>query len=206
MGERHLDPVDVDGAALVRVTNRLYALPLQPLGELDLCHTPDSLQVEREKSLLNRALGVRTDILSVDEVLEGFPLVDVTGGGELPVVGASYHPPGAFARHDSVVWGYAAAAERRGVHVHQGVTVTGVMRHGGAVVGVGEAGVWVRVCGPSGPPGPSGSTTVVVGVGDVGLVVVSSGDVVVSVVVVVGVVVVVTASLGRRTFVRGTQV
>ena len=33
-------------------------------GELDLCHTPDSLQVEREKSLLNRALGVQTDILT----------------------------------------------------------------------------------------------------------------------------------------------
>ena len=78
---------------------------------------------------------------------------------------------------------------------------------GGVVVGVGEAGVWVRVCGPRGPPGPSGSTIVVVGVGDVGLVGLSPGDgVVVSVGVVVGVVVVVTASLGRRTFVRGTQV
>ena len=32
-------------------------------GELDLCHTEDSLQVEREKSALNRALGVQTDIL-----------------------------------------------------------------------------------------------------------------------------------------------
>ena len=95
-------------------------------GELDLCHTPDSLQVEREKSLLNRALGVRTDILSVDEVLEGFPLVDVTGGGELPVVGASYHPPGAFARHDSVVWAGAVAAQRLGVHVHGGIEVTGL--------------------------------------------------------------------------------
>ena len=54
------------------------------------------------------------------------PLVDLTGGGELPVVGASYHPPGSFARHDSVVWAYAVAAERLGVHVHEGVEVTGV--------------------------------------------------------------------------------
>jgi hypothetical protein len=57
-------------------------------------------------------------------------------------------------------------------------------------------GVSVMVCGPSGP-----GTTVV---GDVGLVV-SPGDVVASVgLVVVGVVV--SGSLGRRTFVRGTQV
>ena len=35
-------------------------------GELDLCHTKDSLQVEREKSLLNRTYGVQTDILTPD--------------------------------------------------------------------------------------------------------------------------------------------
>jgi hypothetical protein len=63
---------------------------------------------------------------------------------------------------------------------------------GAAVVGVVMVGVWMSVCGPSGPPGPSGSTTVV-GLGDVGLVSVPSGaGVVVSVtLVVVGVVVVV---------------
>ena len=48
-------------------------------GELDLCHTPDSLRVEREKSLLNRALGVRTDILTPEEALKVCPLVDLTG-------------------------------------------------------------------------------------------------------------------------------
>jgi sarcosine oxidase, subunit beta len=105
-------------------------------GELDLCHTHDSLQVEREKSLLNRALGVRTDILTPEQVATVSPLVDLTGGGELPVLGASYHPPGSFARHDAVVWGYAAAAGRRGIHVHQGVAVTGIDVRDGLCVGV----------------------------------------------------------------------
>jgi sarcosine oxidase, subunit beta len=95
-------------------------------GELDLCHTVDSLEVERDKSLLNRAYGVQTDILSVEEVRRMNPLVDLSGGGELPVIGASYHPPGASARHDSVVWAYASAAQRLGVHVHEGVAVTGI--------------------------------------------------------------------------------
>ena len=53
---------------------------------------------------------MQTDILTPDEIPEVCPLVDLTGGGEFPCVGASYHPPGSFARHDSVVWGYAAAA------------------------------------------------------------------------------------------------
>jgi sarcosine oxidase subunit beta len=105
-------------------------------GELDLCHTEDSLQVEREKSALNRALGVRTDILGPDEILEVCPQVDLSGGGELPVMGASYHPPGSFARHDAVVWGYAQAAARRGVHIHQGLEVTGLLVDGGTCIGV----------------------------------------------------------------------
>ena len=105
-------------------------------GELDLCHTEDSLQVEREKSALNRALGVRTDILGPDEILEVCPHVDLSGGGELPVLGASYHPPGSFARHDAVVWAYAQAAARRGVDIHQRTEVTGVHVDGGTCVGV----------------------------------------------------------------------
>jgi sarcosine oxidase subunit beta len=105
-------------------------------GELDLCHTLDSLQVEREKSALNRAFGVRTDILGPDEIQKVCPSVDLSGGGELPVLGASYHPPGSFARHDAVVWGYAQAAERMGVHVHQGIEVTGVRIDGGDCMGV----------------------------------------------------------------------
>jgi sarcosine oxidase subunit beta len=95
-------------------------------GELDLCHTHDSLEVERDKSLLNRAYGVQTDVLTPDAVHRMNPLVDLTGGGELPIVGASFHPPGSFARHDSVVWGYAASATRRGVHIHEQTPVTGI--------------------------------------------------------------------------------
>jgi sarcosine oxidase subunit beta len=95
-------------------------------GELDLCHTHDSLEVERDKSLLNRAYGVQTDVLTPEEVHRMNPLVDLSGGGELPIVGASFHPPGSFARHDSVVWGYASSAIRRGVQVHEQTAVTGI--------------------------------------------------------------------------------
>jgi sarcosine oxidase subunit beta len=105
-------------------------------GNLDLCHSQDTLQVEREKVLIHRQYGVHTEMLTPDQVLEVCPLVDLTAGGELPVVGASYHPPGAFARHDSVVWGYASAADRRGVEIHQGVEVTGVDVEAGACRGV----------------------------------------------------------------------
>jgi sarcosine oxidase subunit beta len=105
-------------------------------GNLDLCHSTDTLQVEREKVAIHRQYGVQTEMLTPDQVLEVCPLVDLTAGGELPVIGASYHPPGAFARHDSVVWGYAAAANRRGVDIHEGVEVIGVDVTDGACTGV----------------------------------------------------------------------
>jgi len=105
-------------------------------GELDLCHTEDSLMVERDKSLLNAAYGVETTVLSPEQVLRTCPLVDLTGGAEFPVIGASYHPPGSFARHDSVGWAYAVAAQRRGVHVHEGTEVTGVDVTDGRCLGI----------------------------------------------------------------------
>jgi sarcosine oxidase, subunit beta len=104
-------------------------------GELDLCHTVDALEVERDKSLLNRAYGVRTDVIGPGEVHRLNSLVDLSGGG-FPVIGASYHPPGSLARHDSVVWGFASAATRLGVHVLEGLAVTGIMSRNGTCFGV----------------------------------------------------------------------
>jgi sarcosine oxidase subunit beta len=103
-----------------------FNLMFSTQGELDLCHTFDSLEVERDKSLLNRAYGVQTDVVTPEEIAKMNPLVDLTGGGEFPVVGASYHPPGSIARHDSVVWGYASSATRHGVDIHEQTAVTGV--------------------------------------------------------------------------------
>jgi sarcosine oxidase subunit beta len=113
-----------------------FNLQFSTQGELDLCHTIDTLEVELDKSLLNAAYGVETQILTTEEIAGRWPIVDVSGGGELPVIGASYHPPGSFARHDSVVWGYAIAAQRRGVHVHQNIEVTGVEVANGVCRGV----------------------------------------------------------------------
>jgi len=113
-----------------------YNILFSTQGNLDLCHSTDTLQIEREKVAIHRQYGVQTEMLTPDQVLAVCPLVDLTAGGELPVIGASYHPPGAFARHDSVVWGYAAAANRRGVDIHEGVEVTGVDVTDGVCTGV----------------------------------------------------------------------
>jgi sarcosine oxidase subunit beta len=105
-------------------------------GEIDLVHTDDSWRVENDKCLLNQRMGVDTRMLTPSEILEVCPHIDLSGGGKLPVIGASYHPPCSFVRHDAVVWGYASAAARLGVHIHEQTRVTGIDLDGGICRGV----------------------------------------------------------------------
>ena len=54
----------------------------------------------------------------------------------MPVEAAIYHPKIAMARHDAVAWGFARAADARGVDIIQNCEVTGIMRDGARVIGV----------------------------------------------------------------------
>jgi sarcosine oxidase subunit beta len=108
-------------------------------GLLWLAHSRREVRLQRERAELNQLLGVDTSFMEPDQVAEVCPPLDMTGGGHHPIIGASYHPPGSVIRHDAVVWGYAAAAQRLGVHVHQGSEVTQLVVQEGRCVGVETA-------------------------------------------------------------------
>jgi sarcosine oxidase subunit beta len=105
-------------------------------GLLWLAHTESGMRAERARALMNQACGAETVMITPEEARELCPQLDLTGGGRYPVLGASYHPGGATARHDRVVWAYAQGAMRLGVHVIPHMPVTGLLRDGGRVVGV----------------------------------------------------------------------
>lgn len=105
-------------------------------GLLWLAHSEAQINSQRERALQNQVYDVDTVFLTAPEVAEACPQLDMTCGGVRPILGAAYHPPGSIIRHDGVVWGYAAAAERLGVHVHQGVEVTGLAIEHGRCTGV----------------------------------------------------------------------
>ncbi len=105
-------------------------------GLLWLAHSEAQINSQRERALQNQAHGVDTVFLDAAGVAATCGELDMTCGGVRPILGAAYHPPGSIIRHDGVVWGYAAAAARLGVHVHQGVEVTGVVVEGGRAIGV----------------------------------------------------------------------
>ena len=105
-------------------------------GLLWLAHTESGMRAERARALMNQACGAETVMVTPSEAQELCPELDLSGGGRYPVLGASYHPGGATARHDRVVWAYAQGAMRLGVHVIPHTPVTGLLRDGGRVVGV----------------------------------------------------------------------
>lgn len=113
-----------------------YNMLRSPRGLLWLAHSEAQLQNQIERSLQNQTFGVDTVFLTSDEVHRVCPQLDMTGGGARPILGAAYHPPGSTIRHDAVAWGYAIGAQRHGVHIHQGVAVTGLRMEGGRCVGV----------------------------------------------------------------------
>ncbi|MBA2265829.1 MAG: FAD-dependent oxidoreductase [Chloroflexi bacterium] len=105
-------------------------------GIIWLAHTETQMRAERARCLLNVACGAETVMVTPQEAKELCPQLDLSGGGRYPVMGASYHPAAATARHDRVVWAYAQGAMRHGVHVLQHRTVTGLLRDGVRVSGV----------------------------------------------------------------------
>jgi sarcosine oxidase, subunit beta len=113
-----------------------YNLLRSPRGLLWMAHSESQMQNQIERALQNQTFGVDTVFLTADEVHRICPQLDMTGGGAHPILGAAYHPPGSIVRHDAVAWGYAIGAQRRGVHIHQGLAVTGLRIEGGRCVGV----------------------------------------------------------------------
>jgi sarcosine oxidase subunit beta len=124
-------------------------------GLIWLAHTESAMRAERARALMNRACGAETVMITPEEAKELVPQLDLTGGGRYPVLGASYHPGAATARHDRVVWAYAQGAMRSGVHILPHTPVVGLLRDGGRVVGVEtpsgpiSAGVVVSAVGGS---------------------------------------------------------
>jgi sarcosine oxidase subunit beta len=109
-------------------------------GHLTLAHNDASLRTMRWRAEVNKVCGVDSRVISPGEIARLVPAMDVSDRTRYPILGALYHPPGGIIRHDAVVWGYARAADARGVHIHQNTEVTGIdvtgPAGGGKVTGV----------------------------------------------------------------------
>ncbi len=82
-----------------------------------------------------RLHGVDAELLDLAQVKAMYPYFDYRNE-RFPIRGGLLQRRGGTARHDAVVWGFARAADRRGVDIVQNCEVTGFRIEGGEVRGV----------------------------------------------------------------------
>ncbi len=105
-------------------------------GHFTLAHTDASIRTMRWRAEVNKHFGIESELVGPDEIQKACPQLDLTCGGQAPILGALYHAPGSIARHDAVAWGYGRGADLRGVEIHQQTEVLGINTQSGRVVGV----------------------------------------------------------------------
>jgi sarcosine oxidase, subunit beta len=84
----------------------------------------------------NRLNGVDSEVLDTAQVKAMVPIIDTSSTARFPILGASLQRRGGTARHDAVAWGFARAADARGVDILQECEVTAIRRDAGRVLGV----------------------------------------------------------------------
>jgi sarcosine oxidase subunit beta len=105
-------------------------------GHLTLAHSDRAMNTMQERGEVNQLLGIDSRVVLPEEIARLCPQLDLSDRPTWPILGALYHRPGGIIRHDAVVWGLARGADRAGVELHQGTTVTGIEQTGGRVTAV----------------------------------------------------------------------
>jgi sarcosine oxidase subunit beta len=105
-------------------------------GVLNLGHTLQDMRDIRRRVNANRLNGVDGEVLDAAGVKALVPIINASPHARYPILGASFQPRGGTARHDAVAWGFARAADARGVDIVQHCEVTGIHRDEHGVTGV----------------------------------------------------------------------
>ena len=113
-----------------------YNIMLSQRGVLNLAHNLHDLREISRRVNAIRLNGIDSEMLSTEDVQRMVPILDCSKNARYPVLGASLQKRGGVARHDGVAWGFARAADARGVDIIQKCEVTGILREGGKVTGV----------------------------------------------------------------------
>ncbi|MGN6142766.1 MAG: sarcosine oxidase subunit beta family protein [Mesorhizobium sp.] len=114
-----------------------YNVMYSPRGVMMLAHNVHDVQVFKRHIHANRLNGVDNEWLTPEQAKEFCPPLNISKNARYPVMGAALQRRGGTARHDAVAWGYARAANARGVDIIQNCEVTAVRRDAnGAVSGV----------------------------------------------------------------------
>src|SRR5262249_28296067 len=112
-----------------------YNTMVSQRGVLNLHHSDSQRDAFARRGNAMRLHGVDAELLERDEVRALIPYLDFDNA-RFPIHAGLLQRRGGTARHDAVVWGYARAADARGVDIVQNCEVTGIRVSNGHVSGV----------------------------------------------------------------------
>ena len=112
-----------------------YNAMVSQRGVLNLYHSDAQRDAYVRRGNAMRMHGVDAELLDARSVRGMLPFLDFDNA-RFPIHGGLLQRRGGTARHDAVVWGYARAANDRGVDIIQNCEVTGFIRDGERVSGV----------------------------------------------------------------------
>lgn len=112
-----------------------YNAMVSQRGILNLYHSDAQRDGYARRGNAMRMHGVDADLLDRDGVKALVPFLDFDNA-RFPIQGGLVQRRGGTVRHDAVAWGYARAADRRGVDLIQNCEVTGIRIESGRVTGV----------------------------------------------------------------------
>ena len=104
-------------------------------GVLNLFHNDGARNASARRGNAMRLDGIDAELVDREQVRAMCPLIDIDNG-RFPVLGGLLQRRGGTARHDAVAWGFARAADARGVDIIQHCEVTGIDVVDGRVQGV----------------------------------------------------------------------
>ncbi len=116
-----------------------YNVMFSQRGILNLIHTTGQRDAYARRGNAMRLQGIDAELLDRDAVAKLAPGLDLSPQARFPIIGGLFQPRAGTARHDAVAWGYARAADRRGVDIVENCEVTGFLHDGGRIAGVRTA-------------------------------------------------------------------
>ncbi len=111
-----------------------YNVMFSQRGVINLVHSDSEIDATMRRGNAMRLNGIDAVWLSTRELQDRVPLLSVDS--RYPVKGGLLQPRAGVARHDAVAWGFARAADARGVDIIQNCEVTGIRTQDGRVLGV----------------------------------------------------------------------
>jgi methylglutamate dehydrogenase subunit A len=116
-----------------------YNVMFSQRGVLNIGHSPAQMDGFVRRGNEMRLNEIDAELFTREQVEAALPGIDMSRQARFPIEGGLMQRRAGTARHDAVAWGYARAADARGVDLIENCEVTGFLRDGDRITGVKTA-------------------------------------------------------------------